>query len=167
MSSDTHSDVPARVRCEPISSSLSSTLSRRYTVGAILNSFESGRVQMLADDPALLIGLALCHVRQQGGMVGTLPDTIMSRLQEHAAHGDPTCCLVMDWLVRRNGDVADPYAPDATHTHSSEVRLGRRLIKERRQAGPGSLQRRKPSRDGSLDTEAAIIAALREGESDE
>lgn len=167
MSSDTHSDVPARVRCEPILPPFSPTLSRRYTNGAILNSSETGRVQMLADDPALLVGLALCHLRQHGGMAGTLPDTIMSRLQDHAAHGDPTCCLLMDWLVRRNGDVADPNAPDAVNAHSSEVRPDRRLIKERRQAGPGSLNRRKPSKDGLLDPEATIIATPTEGGSDE
>lgn len=157
----------ARVRCEPISSSLYPTLSRRYTNGAILNSSELGRVQMLADDPALLIGLALCHLRQQGGMAGTLPDMIMSRLQEHAAHGDPTCCLLIDWLMRRNGDVADPYAPDVAKSHSSDVRAGRRLIGERRPGVPLSLKRRKPSRDGSLDPEAAIIATPTEGGSDE
>lgn len=167
MSSDTHSDVPARVHCEPISSSLSPTLSGRPAEGIILSHPELRRVQMLADDPALLIGLALCHVRQQGGMGGTLPDTIMSRLQDHAAHGDPTSCLLMDWLVRRNGDVADPYAPDAVNAHSSEVRAGRRLTSERPHAGPGRSKRRMPSRDGSLVPQTAIIAAPTEGGSDE
>jgi hypothetical protein len=68
MSSDAHSDVPARVRCEQISSSLSPTLSRRYAYGIILSHPESARAEMLADDPALLVGLALCHLRQQGGL---------------------------------------------------------------------------------------------------
>jgi hypothetical protein len=91
----------------------------------------------------------------------------MSRLQEYAAHGDPTCCLLMDWLARRNGDVADPYAPNTAKAHPSEVWPERHLMSERSHAGPGRLKRRKPSKDGSLYPEAAIIAAPTEGGSDE
>ena len=167
MSSDTHSDVPARVHCEPILSSLYPTLSRRPADGIILSHPELRRVQTLADDPALLIGLALCHLRKQGGMAVSLPDTIMSRLQDHTAHGDPTCCLLMDWLVRRNGDVADPNGRNADTAHSSVVWPEHHLTSERRLAGPGRPKRRKPSRDGSLVPQTAIIAAPTEGEPDE
>lgn len=101
-------------------------------------------------------------------MVGTLPDTIIGRLQAHAENGDPTCCLLMYWLVRRNGDVADSCARDAAKAHSSEVHPDRRPIGERRQAGfSGTLKRGKPSEDVSLAPEAAIIAAPTEGGSDE
>jgi hypothetical protein len=41
------------------------------------------------------------------------------------------------------------------------------MIRERRQAGPGSLKRRKPTNSQSPDLKTAIIAATTEGRIDE
>ena len=133
MSSDIHSDALPRIRRETISPNL------------------------LADDPAILIGLALSHVREGVGLTGTVPDTIVGRLQSHADHGNPACRLLLDWLARRNRDLPASLA---------KPRRIRRRIRERRQAGPGSLRRRKWGTGQSADLQTAIIAATTEGRID-
>lgn len=165
MSSDTHLDVPPRIRCETISPT-SSHLACHRSHGTILHYPGSGLGSPLADDPALLIGLALGHVRQSDGLTGIVPDTIIERLQAHAKNGNPACRLLLEWLAGRNRDLVASSQPDPAKPHSIKPRPGRRMIRERRQAGPGSLKRRKPTKDHSPDPKTAIIAAT-EGRIDE
>lgn len=162
MSSDTHPDVPPRIRCEAISSAASSNLACHRSHGTVLRYPGSGLGRPLADDPAVLIGLALGHVREGEGLTGTVPDTIIDRLQAHADHGNPACRLLLDWLAGRNRDLVASSQPDP-----AKPRFGRRMIRERRQAGPGSLKRRKPTKGHSPDPKTAIIAATTEGRIDE
>ncbi|MBD8664108.1 hypothetical protein IFT59_12700 [Rhizobium sp. CFBP 8752] len=167
MSSDTHPDVPPRIRCEATSSAASSNLACHRSHGTILHYPGSGLVRPLADDPAVLIGLALGHVRQGDGLTGTVPDTIVDRLRAHANHGNPACRLLLDWLAGRNRDLVALSQPDPAKPHSTKPRPGRRMIRERRQAGPGSLKKYKPTMSQSPDAKTAIIAATTEGRIDE
>ncbi len=167
MSSDTHPDVPPRIRCEAISSAASSNLACHRTHGTILHFPGSGLGRPLADDPALLIGLALGHVRQGDGFTGIVPDTIINRLQVHVYDGNPACCLLLDWLAGRNRDLVASSQPDPAKPHSTKPRPGRRMIRERRQAVPGSLKRRKPTNTQLPGPKTAIIAATSEGRIDE
>ncbi len=65
MSSDITPDVPWHIRCEAIaSSSIAPSVPCHRSHGTILHHPGSGRADPLADDPAILIGLALAHVRQ-------------------------------------------------------------------------------------------------------
>jgi hypothetical protein len=166
MSSDTHPDVPPRIRCETISST-SSNLACHRSHGTILHYAGSGLRRPLADDPAVLIGLALGHVRQGVGLTGTVPDGITDRLQAHADSGNPACRLLLDWLGGRNRDLVASSHPVPAERPSIKLRPGRRMIRERRQARPGSLKRRKPTTTQSPDPKTAIIAATTEGRVDE
>jgi hypothetical protein len=167
MSSDTHPDVPPRIRCETISPTSSPSLACHRSHGTILHYPGSGLGRPLADDPAVLIGLALGHVRQSDGLTGIVPDAIIDRLQAHADHGNPACRLLLEWLAGRNRDLVASSQPDPAKPHSIKPRPGRRMIRERRQAGPGSLKRRKPTKGHSPDPKTAIIAATTEGRIDE
>ncbi|AOF92130.1 hypothetical protein [Sinorhizobium sp. RAC02] len=167
MTSDTHPDVPPRIRCEAISSAASSNLACHRSHGTIFHYPGSGLGRPLADDPAALIGLALGHVRQGDCLTGIVPDAIIGRLRAHADHGNPACRLLLDWLAGRNRDLVASSQPDPAKPHSTKPRFGRRMIRERRQAGPGSLKRRKPTKTPSPDLKTAIIAATTEGRIDE
>jgi len=167
MSSDTHPDVPPRIRCETISPTSSPSLACHRSHGTVLHYPGSGLGRPLADDPAVLIGLALGHVRQSDGLTGIVPDTIIDRLRAHADHGNPACRLLLDWLAGRNRDLVASSQPDPAKPHSTKSPPGRRMIRERRQAGPGSLKRRKPTKPQSPDPKTAIIAATTEGRIDE
>lgn len=166
MSSDTHPDVPPRIRCETISSAALSNLACHRSHRTVLHYPGSGLCRPLADDPAVLIGLALGHVRQREGLTGTVPDTIVDRLRAHADHGNPACRLLLDWLAGRNHDLIAMSSPDPVKPDRAASRPGRCMIRERRQAGPGSLKRRKPTKGHSPDPKTAIIAAT-EGRVDE
>lgn len=167
MSSDTHPDVPPRIRCETISSASSPSLACHRSHGTILHYPGSGLGRPLADDPALLIGLALGHVRQGDGLTGIVPDTIIDRLQVHVDDGNPACRLLLDWLAGRNRDLIASSSPDPVKPDRAASRPGRRMIRERRQAGPGSLKWRKPTSTQPPDPKTAIIAATSEGRIDE
>jgi hypothetical protein len=167
MSSDTHPDVPPRIRCETISPTSSPSLVCHRSHGSILHYPGSGLGRPLADDPAVLIGLALDHVREGDCLTGTVPDTIIDRLQAHADHGNPACRLLLDWLAGRNRDLIASSHPDPAKRPSIKPRPDRRMIRERRQAGPGSLKRRKPTKIPSPDPKTAIIATTTEGRIDE
>lgn len=167
MSSDTHPDVRPHIRCEAISSAASSNLACHRSHGTILHYPGSGLGRPLADDPALLIGLALGHVRQGDGLTGIVPDTIIDRLQVHVDDGNPACRLLLDWLAGRNRDLVASSSPDPVKPDRAASRPGRRMIRERRQAGPGTLKRYKPTRTQSPDPKTAIIAATTEGRIDE
>jgi hypothetical protein len=168
MSSDITPDVPPRIRCEAIeslSTSLNPTCHRSH--GAVLRYPGPARHDPPADDPAFLIGLALGHVRQGDGLTGTVPDTVINRLQAQAERGNPACRLLLDWLAHRNRDLLASSRPDPSQPHRTRHCLGRRLIRERRQARPGSLKKRTSARAGSSGPKTAIIAAMTEGRIDE
>jgi hypothetical protein len=167
MSSDTHPDVPPRISCETISPTSSPSLACHRSHGTILHYPGSGLGRPLADDPAVLIGLALGHVREGNCLTGTVPDAITDRLRAHADHGNPACRLLLDWLAGRNRDLVASSSPDPVKPDRAASRPGRRMIRERRQAGPGSLKRRKPTTTQSPDPKTAIIAATTEGGIDE
>lgn len=126
MSSNITPDVPRHIRCEAIaSSSIAQPVPCHRSHGAILHHPGSGRADPLADDPAILIGLALSHVRQGKGLTGTVPDAVTSRLHAHVYHGNPACRLVLNWLDgHRTGASVPDQAAEAT-TDSSEPSLSR------------------------------------------
>ncbi|MCO5734445.1 hypothetical protein [Rhizobium sp. SSA_523] len=168
MSSDITPDVPRRIRCEAIespSTSLNPTCHRSH--GTVLRYPGSGPLGLPNDDPAFLIGLTLGHVRQGAGLTGTVPDTVIKRLQAQAGLGNPACRLLLDWLAHRNRDLVASSRPDPSQPHRTQHCLGRRLIRERRQAGPGSLKKRTALKAGSSGPKTAIIAAMKEGRADE
>jgi hypothetical protein len=153
MSSVIHPDVPSRIRCEAILSSTSQNLACHRPHGAVLRYPRTGRLETRGDDPALLIGLALGHVRQGDGLTGKVPEMVLARLQAHADTGNPACRLLLDWLGKRNCDLVA----------SIPLCSGRRKIRERRQAGPGSLKMQRPKTTHPSGSNAAIIAAKTEG----
>lgn len=121
MSSDITPNVPSHIRCEAIaSSSIVQSVPCHRSHGTVLHHPGSGRADPLLNDPAILIGLALAHVRQGKGLTGTVPDVVTSRLQAHADHGNPACRLLLSWLDgRRTGASAWILTAKAT-TDSSE-----------------------------------------------
>jgi hypothetical protein len=167
MSSDINPDVSPRIRCEAVSSSASLNLVCHRPHGSVLRYPGNGLVITPADDPAFLIGLALGHVRQSDGLTGIVPDMLVSRLQVQADTGNPACRLLLDWLDRRNADLVALSSPGPVKPVSSRHRPGRRLISERRQAGPGSLKKRGSTKAGASDLKTAIIATKTEGRIDE
>lgn len=167
MSSDINPDVSQRIRCEAVSSSTSLNAICQRPHGAVLRYPGTSRVSTPADDPAFLIGLALGHVRQSDGLTGIVPDTIIARLQVHADADNPACRLLLDWLARRNADLVALSSPGPIKPLPVQHRPGRRMIGERRQAGPGSLKKRVATQAGSRDPKTAIIAAQPEGKGDE
>lgn len=160
-------DVPPRIRCEAISFSTSLKLICHRPHGSVLRYPGNTRVSTSADDPAFLIGLALGHVRQSDGLTGTVPDTLVGRLQAHADTGNPACRLLLDWLDRRNVDLVALSSPGPVKPLPVQLRPGRRMIRERRQAGPGNLKKRVATKAGAPDPKTAIIAAKVEGQGDE
>lgn len=164
MTSDITPDVPPRIRCEAIkSSSTSLNPVCHHSHGTVLRYPGPARHDPPAEDPAFLIGLALGHVRQGDGLTGTLPDWIISRLRAQAERGNPACRLMLDWLVNRNSGLVASSRPDPIKPH----RPDRRRVRERRQAGPGSLKTRTPVEAGSSGPKTAINAAMTEGRIDE
>ena len=157
MSSDKHSLPPSRYRCEAIASDTLS-IKKAHAPWSLLRK----PTDPLADDPAMLIGLALGHVRQGDGLTGPVPASILSRLQCHAGRGNPACRVLIDWLAHRNRDMVAAATTDPVRQHPN-----RRLVRERRQAVLGSLKRRKlESQEAMPDSKTAIIAATRGGEID-
>ncbi len=128
MSSDITPDAPRHIHCEAIaSSSIAQSVPCHRSHGTILHHPGSGRADPLADDPAVLIGLALSHVRQGKGLTGTVPDAVTSRLRDHADHGNPACRLLLSWLNgRRTGASAGSLTAEATMEPSSPYVSGAR-----------------------------------------
>ncbi|SMD20559.1 hypothetical protein [Rhizobium sp. RU36D] len=168
MTSDITPDVPPRIRCEAIkssSTSLNPVCHRSH--GTVLQYPGPARHDPPADDPAFLIGLALGHVRQGDGLTGTVPDTVIIRLQAQVERGNPACRLMLDWLGNRNRNLVAQLQSDAGDRSPAEPRPLRRRIRERRPAGPGSLKKRTSKKPGSSGPETAMIAAMTEGRIDE
>ncbi|KNY30627.1 hypothetical protein [Agrobacterium sp. SUL3] len=167
MSSDINPDVPPRIRCEAISSSTSPNAICHRAHGTVLRYPGTSRTNTSADDPALLIGLALGHVRQGDALTGIVPKMLIARLQAQADSGNPACLLLLDWLERRNNDLVPLSSHGSIKPLPAQQRPGRRMIREWRQAGPGSLKKRGPKTTAPSDTSAAIIATKTEGRIDE
>jgi len=157
MSSDKHSLPPSRYRCEAIASEVLSIPSSHAPWSLLRQPTD-----LLADDPATLIGLALGHVRQGDGLTGHVAASILSRLLAHADRGNPACRVLIAWLAHRNRHMVAAAWPDPARQHPN-----RRLVRERREALPGSLKRRKPeSQEAVRNPKTAIIAATGGGEID-
>ena len=156
MSCDKHSLAPSPYRCEAISCHTLSTTPAHAPWSLLCKPSDP-----LADDPAMLIGLALGHVRRSDGLPGQVPASIISRLGAHADRGNPACRLLLDWINHRNRDLVAAAQPDLVRPSRK-----RRLVRERRQAVPGSLRRRSPKTEEAADRKTAIIAAPKGGDID-
>lgn len=77
-----------------------------------------------ADDPAVLIGLALAFVRQNPSLSGDVPEPLMTRLTELGRYGNPACRLLIDWLEHRNRGLAPApvTASGSVHINDTERR---------------------------------------------
>jgi hypothetical protein len=154
MSSDIHSEGLPRMRCEAVTSTnRPTTLDCHRPHGALLRTPGAPAHRETADDPAVVIGLALGHVRTQEGLTGTVPPRVMADLLVHIERGDPACEVVMDWLTKRGRNAA--------------VQRERRKIRERPRPKPGSLRKRVLRARDLSRSGLAIIAETKEGNSDE
>lgn len=70
-------------------------------------------------DAAIVIGLALAHVRQSKGGSPSIPVPVMTRLEMLADHGDPACRIVRNW-IRGRRTVLHSQASGPTRHRSSE-----------------------------------------------
>jgi hypothetical protein len=85
-----------------------------------------------AIDPAIIIGLALGHVRQGGqGDQGrpSVPGPVMARLDMLADRGDPACRMVRNWIRgRRTGLRSQVSCPtrhrSSDHPAAAEINSG-------------------------------------------
>jgi hypothetical protein len=154
MSSDIHSEGLPHMRCEAVTSTnRPTTLDCHRSHDALLRTRSAPSHQSPADDPAIVIGLALGHIRTQDGLTGIVPPRVMAHLLVHIERGDPACEVVMDWLAKRS--------------RNATVQCERRKVRERPRPEPGSLRKhalraRYLSRSG-----LAIIAETEEGKTDE
>lgn len=89
---------------------------------------ETSNSSLIADDPALLIGLALACVRQEAALAA-VPLPILVRLAAHARYGNPAARLVLDWLASRHARLG--LSPGSGTAHSVNVGRGRRSPRER------------------------------------
>ena len=63
-------------------------------------------------DAAVVIGLALAHVRQSRGGSPSVPTPVMTRLDVLADRGDPACRMVRKWIRgRRTGSRSRAIGP--------------------------------------------------------
>jgi hypothetical protein len=154
MSSETYSEGLPHMRCEAVTpSNRPTTLDCHRPHGALLRTPGAPAHRETADDPAVVIGLALGHVRTQEGLTGTVPPRVMAHLLVHIEHGDPACEVVMDWLAKRSRNAA--------------VQRERRRVRERPRPEPGSLRKRALRARDLYRFDLAIIAETEEGKSDE
>ncbi len=102
MSIDTHSPSLAGLRCEAVTtdSVASPCLRSKSAKLSPIQSADLSHGSSDRDDPAVLIGLALAFVRQDG----LLPGPLMLRLRALADGGNAACRLLLDWLRSRNRD---------------------------------------------------------------
>ena len=124
---------------EPMATVALPSKAHRLPSGLLPSDARSGQPQstLVADDPALLIGLALACVRQETAFGGVVPKPILMRLTAHARLGNPSACLVLGWLTRRNHRNVTSPAPETVRT--ADVRPERKFPRDRvmeRLAGP-------------------------------
>jgi hypothetical protein len=154
MSSDIHSEGLPRMHCEAVTpSNRPTTLDCHRPHDALLRTRSAPVDQSPADDPAVVIGLALGHLRTEDGLTGTVPPRVMAHLLAHIEHGDPACEVVMDWLAERSRNAAEPRE--------------RRRVRERPRPELGSLRKRALRARDLNRSNLAIIAETEEGKSDE
>ncbi|NRP71520.1 hypothetical protein ILFOPFJJ_02407 [Ensifer psoraleae] len=179
MSIDTHSPSVAGFRCEavtPDTIALPCLHGRLATIPCLVSAGVDQHPGS-ADDPAILIGLALAFVRQGPLLDGHVPKPVMLRLNALADGGDPACRLLLDWLRSRNRDFgrfpnehlsspASVAPPGNTHPLRRSPR--ERVLAASTMSGHRDRQRRlrTRSRDPVRNPETAIIAAETEGRAD-
>jgi len=78
-------------------------------------------------DPAIIIGLALSHVRYGGHGNRPIPAPVMARLDMLADRGDPTCRMVRNWISRRR-TTSSSHASKPPPRRSSDHRLSAEII---------------------------------------
>lgn len=153
MSSETYPEGLPRVRCEAATSDAQLTHDCYRPHDALLRTRSAAACQETADDPAVLIGLALGHVRTVEGLNGIVPPRLVAHLLAHVEQGDPACRLIVDWLAKRNRNAA--------------VQYKRRKVRERPRPEPGSLRKRASRARNLFGSGSAIIAETAEGKTDE
>ncbi len=153
MASETHPEGLPRMRCDAVTPDIRPTLDCHRPHDALLRTRSTPSIQSPADDPAVVIGLALGHVRTQDGLTGTVPRRVMAHLLAHIERGDPACEVVMAWLAKRSRNAA--------------VQRERRKVRERARPEPGSLSKRALRARDLNRSDLAIIAETEEGKSDE
>lgn len=153
MSSDTHPEGLPRMRCETVTPDAQPTLDCHRPHDVLFRVRSSAANRGTADDPAVLIGLAIGHVRTADGLPGVVPPRVFANLLAHVEQGDPACRLVIDWLAKRSRNAA--------------VQLKRRKVRERPRPEPGSLRKRASRTRDLLGLGSAIIAETAEGKTDE
>lgn len=179
MSIDTHSPSVAGFRCEAVTADTiaSSCVHTRLTNMPRLAFSGVDRHPSPADDPAVVIGLALAFVRQGSLLDGLVPEPLMLRLNALADGGNPACRLLLDWLQSRNRDLGrsrNEHMPQlAPVTASVRIHPSRRSPRERvltASTKPAHRDRqrriRARPRDPVQNPETAIIAAETGGRSD-
>ncbi len=154
MSSDIHSEGLPHMRCEAVTSTnRPTTLDCHRPHDALLRTRSAPVDQSPADDPAVVIGLALGHVRTQEGLTGSVPPRVMHHLLAHIERGDPACEVVMDWLAKRS--------------RNATMQIQRRKVRERSRPEPGNLRKRAFRKRNLGGSGLAIVAETAEGKSDE
>lgn len=131
-----------------------------------------------ADDPAILIGLALACVRQGPLLDGFVPEPLMLRLNALADEGDVACRLLRGWLQNRNRDYgwrrSEHLSRSTPLAASADIHLPRRTLRKRVLAAVTTSHHRERRRriwtrprDPAVNPEtAAIIAAETGGRAD-
>lgn len=100
-----------------------------YSSSSCKAEIETSQSSLIADDPALLIGLALAFVRQDVPLGGVVPLPILVRLAAHAHHGNHAARLVLDWLASR--PARNGLSPGSETAHSDSVWQGRKPPRQR------------------------------------
>lgn len=109
MSSETYPEELPRIRCEAVTPDARPIHDCHRRHDALLRVRSSSANRGTADDPAVLIGRALGHVRTADGLTGIVPPRVIAHLLAHVEQGDPACRLIVDWLAKRNRNAAAQY----------------------------------------------------------
>lgn len=172
MSTDNHRPSVTGFRCEAVTSDATTPPCDHHGLASLARPEPAGldRQPSHADDPAVLIGLALASVRQGPLLDGPVPKPLLARLAALVEHDNAACRLVVDWISNRNrrlGSLPDAHltlsAPIAMSAKTEAVcrSLGERVLA--RAAKPGDLNERRRlrtrPRDAVQNPETAIIAA--------
>ncbi|MCV9961939.1 hypothetical protein OIU34_08490 [Pararhizobium sp. BT-229] len=169
MSIETHTPSVADFRCEATTIETTTSPCTHIRLASIAHAKAAG-VDRGADDPAVLIGLALAFVRQGPLLDGHVPEPLMLRLNALADGGNAACRLLLDWLRSRNRDLGwsrnERLIPPSSVTVAADIHLPRRSPRERVLAVSaksghhrGRKRFRTRPRDPVQNLETAIIAA--------
>lgn len=173
MSIETHSPSVAGFRCEAVTTDTIAPpcLHSRLANIARHESAVIDRHSSHADDPAVLIGLALAFIRQGRLPDGLVPEPLMLRLNALADGGNAACRLLLDWLRSRNRGL-DPSRNEHLTGSVMVTPPGDSRSPRERVASPMSEYRdsrkriRSRPRDPAQNLETAIIAAETGGRAD-